>query len=100
MYWLLGYLAGACLAGFIFEICYVYIDSFYKLLVRKIDNAKDELRKTDDLSDEYEKASRSADRLWGEHRLDALREQNKLIEEQQELLREKQKQAENYMKQD
>jgi hypothetical protein len=53
MYWLLGYLAGACLAGFIFEICYVYIDSFYKLLVRKIDNAKDELRKTDDLSDEY-----------------------------------------------
>ena len=53
MYWLLGYLAGACLAGFIFAICYVYIDSFYKLLVRKIDNAKDELRKTDDLSDEY-----------------------------------------------
>lgn len=53
MYWLLGYLAGACLAGFIFEICYLYIDSFYKLLVRKIDNAKDELRKTDDLSDEY-----------------------------------------------
>ena len=42
----------------------------------------------------------AADRLWGEHRLDALREQNKLIEEQQELLREKQKQAENYMKQD
>ena len=54
----------------------------------------------DDLADEYEKASRAADRLWGEHRLDALREQNKLIEEQQELLREKQKQAENYMKQD
>ena len=24
-------------------------------------------------ADEYEKASRSADRLWGEHRLDALR---------------------------
>jgi hypothetical protein len=35
----------------------------------------------DDLADEYEKASRSADRLWGEHRLDALRKQNALIEE-------------------
>ena len=54
----------------------------------------------DDLSDEYEKATRSADRLWGEHRLDAIREQNELIKEQQELLAEKQKQAENYMKQD
>ena len=54
----------------------------------------------DDLSDEYEKASRSADRLWGENRLDAIREQNKLIEEQQELLKEKQRQAENYMNQD
>ena len=54
----------------------------------------------DDLADEYDRASMAADRLWGEHRLDALREQNKLIEEQQELLREKQKQAENYMKQD
>ena len=53
MNWLLGYLIGACLAGFIFEICYVYIDSFYKLLVREIDNAKDELRKTNNLSDEY-----------------------------------------------
>lgn len=52
MNWLLGYLAGAWLAGFIFEICYVYVDSFYKLLVREIDNAKDELRKTSDLSDE------------------------------------------------
>ena len=49
---LLGYLVGACLAGFIFEIC-IYINSFYKLLVREIDNAKDELRKTDNLSDEY-----------------------------------------------
>lgn len=54
----------------------------------------------DDLSDEYEKASRSADRLWGEHRLDAIREQNELIKEQQELLAEKQKQAEKYMQQD
>lgn len=53
MYWLLGYLTGACLAGFIFEICYVYIDSFYKFLIREIDNAKDELRKTSNLSDEY-----------------------------------------------
>ena len=53
MYWFLGYLIGACLAGFIFEICYVYIDSFYKLLVREIDNAKDELRKKGNLSDEY-----------------------------------------------
>lgn len=52
MNWLLGYLAGACLAGFIFEIC-IYIDSFYKLLVSEIDNAKDELRKTDNLSNEY-----------------------------------------------
>ena len=54
----------------------------------------------DDLSDEYEKASRSADRLWGEHRLDALRKQNALIAEQQELLAEKQRQAEKYMRQD
>ena len=53
MNWFLVYLAGACLSGFIFEICYVYIDSFYKLLVREINNAKDELRKTGDLSDEY-----------------------------------------------
>ena len=28
----------------------------------------------DYLADEYEKASRSADRLWGENRLDAIRE--------------------------
>ena len=54
----------------------------------------------DDLSDEYEKATRSADRLWGEHRLDAIREQNELIKEQQELLAEKQRQAERYMQQD
>lgn len=54
----------------------------------------------DDLSDEYDRASKSADRLWGEHRLDALREQNSLIKEQQELLAEKQRQAERYMKQD
>ena len=53
MNWFLGYLTGACLAGFIFEICYVYIDSFYMLLVREINNAKDEVRKTDNLSDEY-----------------------------------------------
>lgn len=53
MNWLLGYLAGACLAGFIFEICYVYVDSFYELIVREINNAKDELRKTGDLTDEY-----------------------------------------------
>lgn len=53
MNWFLGYLAGACLAGFIFEICYAYIDSFYKFLIREIDNAKGELRKTDNLSDEY-----------------------------------------------
>ena len=52
MNWLLGYLVGACLAGFIFEIC-IYIDSFYKLLVHEIDNAKDELRKSGNLSDEY-----------------------------------------------
>ncbi len=52
MNWFLGYLLGACLAGFIFEIC-IYIDSFYKLLVSEIDNAKDELIKTDNLSDEY-----------------------------------------------
>ena len=53
MNWFLGYLLGACLAGFIFEICYVYVDSFYKFLVCEINNAKDELRKTGDLSDEY-----------------------------------------------
>ena len=53
MNWFLGYLLGACLAGFIFEICYVYVDSFYKFLVCEINNAKDELRKTDNLSDEY-----------------------------------------------
>lgn len=53
MNWFLWYLAGTCLAGFIFEICYVYITSFYKFLVREIDNAKDELRKTGNLSDEY-----------------------------------------------
>ena len=52
MNWFLGYLLGACLAGFIFEICCV-LDSFYELIVREIDNAKEELRKTDNLSDEY-----------------------------------------------
>lgn len=52
MNWFLGYLLGACLAGFIFEICCV-LDSFYELIVREIDNAKNELRKTDNLSDEY-----------------------------------------------
>lgn len=52
MNWFLGYLLGACLAGFIFEICYA-LDSFYELIVREIDNAKNELRKTDNLSDEY-----------------------------------------------
>ena len=52
MNWFLGYLLGACLTGFIFEICYV-LDSFHELIDREIDNAKDELRKTDNLSDEY-----------------------------------------------
>ena len=74
------------------------IDTTKKVdFVERFKELKDQL---DDLSDEYEKASRSADRLWGEHRLDAIREQNKLIEEQQELLKEKQRQAENYMNQD
>ena len=54
----------------------------------------------DDLADEYEKASRSADRLWGENRLDALREQNELIKEQQKLLAQKQQQAQQHMQQD
>ena len=52
MNWFLGYLLGACLAGCIFEICCV-LDSFHELIDREIDNAKDELRKTDNLSDEY-----------------------------------------------
>lgn len=74
------------------------IDTTKKVdIVERYKELNDQL---DDLSDEYEKASRSADRLWGEHRLDAIREQNKLIEEQQELLKEKQRQAENYMNQD
>ena len=54
----------------------------------------------DDLSDAYDRASMAADRLWGENRLDALREQNNLIKEQQELLAEKQKQAQQYMQED
>ena len=54
----------------------------------------------DDLSHAYDKATKAADRLWGDERLDALREQNDLIKEQQKLLAEKQKQAEKYMQQD
>ena len=54
----------------------------------------------DDLSHAYDRATKAADRLWGDERLDALREQNDLIKEQQKLLAEKQKQAEKYMQQD
>lgn len=54
----------------------------------------------DDLAHTYDRATKAADRLWGDERLDALREQNNLIKEQQELLAKKQKQAEQYMQQD
>ena len=46
------YLAGACLAGFIFSVCTEHIDSFYTFLSNSIDDAKNDLKDENKLSDE------------------------------------------------
>lgn len=46
------YLAGACLAGFIFSVCSNYIKSFYTFLFNSINDAKKELKNENELSDE------------------------------------------------
>lgn len=46
------YLAGACLAGFIFSICSNYIKSFYTFLFNSINDAKKDFKNKNELSDD------------------------------------------------
>jgi len=48
----MSYLAGACLAGFIFAICFNYIKSFYTFLFNSINDAKKDLKNKNELSDD------------------------------------------------
>ena len=54
----------------------------------------------DDLTHAYEKASRAADRLYGANRLKALKEQNELLKQQQQVLAQKLALNEAYLEQD
>ena len=54
----------------------------------------------DDLTHAYEKASRAADRLYGTNRLKALKEQNELLKQQQQVLAQKLALNEAYLEQD
>ena len=46
------YLFGMCLAGFIFSACYNHVDSFYAFISNSINDAKNDLKNKNELSDE------------------------------------------------
>lgn len=54
----------------------------------------------DNVTDALTRAERATDRLWGKDKLNAMREENKILEKQRQLLLDKAKQAEDYAKQD
>ncbi len=54
----------------------------------------------DNVTDALTRAERATDRLWGKDKLNAMREENKILEKQRQLLLDKAKQAEKYAKED
>lgn len=54
----------------------------------------------DNVTDALTRAERATDRLWGKDKLAAMREENKILEEQRDLILEKAKEAEEYAKED
>lgn len=54
----------------------------------------------DNVTDALTRAERATDRLWGKDKLAAMREENKILEKQRQLLLDKAEQAEEYAKQD
>ena len=54
----------------------------------------------DNVTDALTRAERATSRLWGKAKFDAMREENKILREQYELLQEKARQAEEYAKTD
>ena len=56
--------------------------------------------KLDDITDKMDDASKAADRLWGPARLKEIEKVNDALEDEIDALKEKRKEAENYLKQD
>lgn len=54
----------------------------------------------DNVTDALTRAERATERLWGKDKLKAMREENKILEEQRDLILEKAKEAEEYAKED
>ena len=54
----------------------------------------------DNVTDALTRAEKASDRLWGKDKLDAMRQENKILQEQYKLLQDKAKEAEEYAKQD
>lgn len=54
----------------------------------------------DNVTDALTRAERATDRLWGKDKLDAMRQENKILAEQYKLLQQKAQEAEDYAKQD
>ena len=54
----------------------------------------------DNVTDALTRAERATDRLWGKDKLAAMREENKILEEQRDLILEKAEEAEKYAKED
>ena len=54
----------------------------------------------DNVTDALTRAERAAARLWGKDKLAAMREENKILEEQRDLILEKAEEAEKYAKED
>lgn len=54
----------------------------------------------DNVTDALTRAERATDRLWGKDKLAAMREENKILEQQRQLLLDKAEEAEKYAKED
>lgn len=63
-----------------------------------VDRYKEITDKINDLTRAYDKASKAADRLYGKTRIDAMAENNKRLQEEIKLLKQKQKEADAYLK--
>lgn len=65
-----------------------------------VDRYKETDDKLDDIRDKMDDASKAADRLWGPARLKQMKKVNEALEDEINALKEKRKEAENYLKQD
>jgi hypothetical protein len=54
----------------------------------------------DNVTDALTRAEKASDRLWGKDKLDAMRQENEILQEQYKLLQDKAEEAEEYAKQD